>query len=497
MWVQRVIVFGILLAPSIWMLARIPPLWRDLDAYIQVTRSPASAAYMGHGPLYGIFARGPLFAGAIFERQPGEPLSLAKPRLTDSGVALLIVTQHLLLAGAAFALIALASGRFGVRLFLALAWASIPLFPTFAHCVGSESLSIILVLALAAAGLSIVKSREEPTGRAWLWFGALLWLVLLVRHVNLLLAFALPIALFAMTLRHRTRRRLNQAVVATAVSAICIVLAQASLQKLCRLENLRYHSRIGFTFLWRLPFLTALPQEAQHKVLAKIAARPMSDDAQKLVVMLREMLDEGSPLQAGDLIPRVRTTLFPPGVRWSGDRFDAALNDLAIAFLRPPTREHRHAAFSDFKGALITPLPEPATSLFTTTAYYFANAESMPACAGLTTFRNWTAEQLVALPTEHPYLRAWSGVRYSVALIFAAVLALSLVVLRKRIGGLVFAACLVVIGVLMIASTCFIGGILPRYTLPMWETLLIALVICGGAIGDYIAGKFSRPAPAA
>jgi len=32
------IVFTVLLIPSIWMLSTIPPLWRDVDGYLQVTR---------------------------------------------------------------------------------------------------------------------------------------------------------------------------------------------------------------------------------------------------------------------------------------------------------------------------------------------------------------------------------------------------------------------------------------------------------------------------
>ena len=48
---------AILFAPSIWMLTVIPPLWRDVDAYLQVTRPPGPETILQYGPLYCWLAR--------------------------------------------------------------------------------------------------------------------------------------------------------------------------------------------------------------------------------------------------------------------------------------------------------------------------------------------------------------------------------------------------------------------------------------------------------
>ncbi len=129
------------------MIATIPPLWRDVDAYNQLARDPLITTFWGHAPAYSYVAKVPLFLGEQIERWRG--IAVASPEsglspLTDTGVGLLIMLQHLALCGAAFYFILTITKFFWIRLALALAWASNALFYTFAHCAGSETLSVIL-----------------------------------------------------------------------------------------------------------------------------------------------------------------------------------------------------------------------------------------------------------------------------------------------------------------------------------------------------------------
>ena len=52
---------------------------------------------------------------------------------------------------------------------------------------------------------------------------------------------------------------------------------------------------------------------------------------------------------------------------------------------------------------------------------------------------------------------------------------------------------LVSLAAMMVAFTCLIGELLPRYTLPVWEAVWIALVLAGSAA---IESSNRRPAQA-
>src|SRR5262249_17522624 len=157
----------------------IPPLWRDLDAYIQLTNPPDILTVVHFGPLYCFGARIPLYVGyAIESLKAGKPFPglgfFIHPTLNDSGVFLLLLSQHLALFCGAFYFIVVASRVFWVRLVLAALWAINPLFYTFSNCVGSETLSMILTLLLGAVGLRIVQRCANIGWKRWVSFGVLL-----------------------------------------------------------------------------------------------------------------------------------------------------------------------------------------------------------------------------------------------------------------------------------------------------------------------------------
>jgi hypothetical protein len=505
------------------MIATIPPLWRDLDAYNQVTQDPLVATFWGHAPAYCYAAKVPLFLGDQLERLRG--IAVTSPRsesfqLTNSGVWLLIIAQHLALCGAAFYFILAISKFFWVRLVLALIWASNAFFYTFAHCVGSETLSMILVALVVVRALRLTRSRCEPRWIDWYFFAIGLCLCVLSRHVNLWLILLLPTAFLLSWaqsrassllasgdrqrrwLRQLGARALRQAVIATAIGIACLAVANSSTQALARKTRFHPHSRIGFTFLWRLHFLKTLSPPSHIALLRKVAARTHSTDARKLIALLEQMHEEGAGLNAEPFLQRAIHLLFPLGGAVQWEKLDGALNEMAFAFLLPPTPEHLHVARTEFVAALKMPVTEISSYLFEATAYYFQHKDEMPACAELSTFRGANADQIRLTPSQHRYFRLWEGLTYNKALAiwFSSLLVFAVMALRKKVNAAAISAfgiALTAVGLLMIASTCLLGAFIPRFGLPMWQLLLLSLYIFVGGTADLFATagfkRFARP----
>jgi hypothetical protein len=510
-----------LFAPSAWMIATIPPLWRDADAYIQATENPLVSTFWGHGPAYCYAVKVPLFAGEQLERlrrhipATHAPAS-SQPRLTNSGIWLLIVGQHLALCGAAFYFIVAVTRLFWVRLALALIWASNALAYTFAHCVGSETLSLIFIILLVGKALHLIRSGGEPGWRDWYGFAIALCVCILSRHLNLILIALLPTTFLLSWMLHRAlgfrasddrqrlelrqlrARDLRQAVIATAIGIACFAMTNLAVHNLARKSRFHPHSRIGFTFLWRLHFLQDFTPEARAALLRKVAARTHSPEARKLLALLEQMLAERADLMTTGPFMQRAIELFNGPLHW--EELDRALNRMAFAFLLPPTTELLYAARTDFVATLRMPSTEISSSLFATTAYYFDNKEQMPGCAELVTFRGANAEKIWQLQFQHRYFRLWQGLSYDRALL-VWVVALSIFVLtarrRKLNPGTISALgiALPAIGITFVIATCVLDEFSPRFALPMWQLLLLSFYIFLGKTADVAATDVFKRTP--
>jgi hypothetical protein len=510
------IVFTVLLIPSIWMLSTIPPLWRDVDGYLQVTRPLGAETILQYGPLYCFVARIPLYLGSAIDclRLSASLPKLSffvHPVLTDSGVFLLVASQHLALCLASFYLIAVTARLFLVRFILAVAWAVNPLFYSFAHCVGAETLSMILVLFIGTTGLRIIQQSRNIPNKEWFLFGVPVWLCILTRHINAVLAGLLPLTFllvsgsrliatrFARSQSPRRWHRLQwkrasqKAMIAVAVGISCVLLANASLRTLCYAVQLRYHSVVGFAFLGRLKFLAGLPVQERNQLLDEAAKNTNSADVKKLISMLR---NEFTGVTANWDVAAFKKKAQASLLQTQDDagaqgRFYSALNGMVWTFLCPPDKILLGAVAADFKRSQEITIPEVVGFLFVTTKFYFSHRDVMPQCASLITFRDKNADQIFALFKSHSYFRHPKKLTYRALFVcWAGLFALFCLIakIRRRDGADLasYSAALTALGLFIMFANCLLAVFQPRYTLPMWELAIMSVTILFGAIMEYL-----------
>lgn len=498
--VINAILVAILFAPSVWMLKTIPPLWRDLDGYAQVTLPPSVTTILHYAPLYNFLARIPLFLGyAFYASRTGSTVPSLEffrtPTLTDSGVYLLLFAQHAALCAASICVITAAAKSPLIRIALALLWASNPLFYAFAHCVGSETLSFILVVLLGAFGLMFVRREPKSQTRDWLIYGFLLVLCILTRHVNAVLATLLPFA-FALRFvlaRGEGARWLRRALLAGAVGVAGLAISHSTLRVLSHLNGIRYYSDVGYTFLWRLKFLDEVPPETRDQLLERVQHKTRSPDAQLVLESLRAQFRSGYDIE--QFLARTGP-LFPAADAESAQvRFVAALNETVEAFLFSPEPLFVEAIRDDLWRDWKLQIPSVVKSLFGSTAYYFAVPEKMPGCAGLVTFRNTNAQWIKDQFRAYHFTHKAGNFTYG-ALFFAWLVALVMIVAMSVTAApllLPYAIALVLTGWLIeLANRILCEGI-PRHTLPMWTLTIVSITIVFGCFGDAVLAQRKGP----
>src|SRR4029077_7513711 len=101
--------------------------------------------------------------------------------------------------------------------------------------------------------------------------------------------------------------------------------------------RLQPHSRIGFTFLWRLHSINELAPEARAALLQRVSARAPSGPVRDLIALLGQM--HAQRTDAWDPNPFMQRAIdfFGGPPHWK--ELDHGLNQMAFAFLWPPAPE--------------------------------------------------------------------------------------------------------------------------------------------------------------
>lgn len=488
--------------PSLWLIWSVPPLWKDVDAYNQTVRPPGMVTILLHAPLYCTLSRVPLWFGYLISASgPAESLGhfIKHTQLTDAGVYSLVILQHGALWCGALYLIYGIGRTLPARLFLAVFFASNPVFYGYAHCVGSEALSMIVILFLAGSGVRLMLRYPDIGVRDWTIFTLLLAAACLTRHINYVLGAVLPITMIVVMLERRFRflasdqdaaaefqfpKAAKAWLMSVATGVIGLAFATSVTHLLCWRARTPWRSTFGSTFVWRLNFLETMQPQQRRQLLGIIALKCRLPESRQLLDALLTWIDRNKHWDPA-FIREVHSALSDPEMKFHSEKFDRALNEIAWGFLYPPVAPLRSVALSDFTQAMRCGEGDIVQFLFVSTDYFFSHRGEMPQCAQLKTFRE--ARDRLIEARKLPYFQLWNPVSFRAWSIFGLVALLSGLVVDYKRGGqntplILFAVCLWMVGMVMVLLNCFLAELQPRYILPMMELLLLSLMIMCGVL---------------
>jgi hypothetical protein len=486
--------------PSLWLLLSVPPLWRGVDAYNQTVRPPGMVTILLHAPLYCSLSRVPLWFGYLISGAgPAESFGyfIKHSQLTDAGVYLLVVLQHAaLLCGAVYLIYAIARTLL-LRLFLAALFASQPLFYGFAHCVGSEALSMIVILLLAASGVRLMLRYPDIRLHDWIIFTVLVAAAALTRHINCVLAAVLPITMILIIIEGGLRRFVTDQkaiaagnfhfskawkiwLISIATGIVGLFCATSVTHLFCWRSHTPWRSTFGYTFLWRFNFLETMQPSSRQALLNLVASKCILPESHQLLEVLGNWIDRNKNWEPGAFIQEAHSNLLDSEMKYHGEKFDRVLNEIASGFLYPPVAPLRSAALSDFTKATEFTEGDIVQFLFVNTDYFFSHRDKMPQCSGLKTFRGPRDRLLEARKLS--YFRWWNLFSFCAWGIFGLLVLLSVLVVDYKRGGkntpvILLAVSLWFVGMAIMLLNCFFAQLQPRYILPMMELLLLSLMI--------------------
>ena len=267
---------------------------------------------------------------------------------------------------------------------------------------------MILVLFIGATGLRIIRHSHNVPKKEWFLFGIPLWLCMLTRQINAVLAGLLPLTFFLLVLFRLICGQIRSMPIMCRMESITlqtslpksghrcrcrhliVVLANASLRTCATPLKCLYHSVVGFAFLGRIKFLARLPVQERNQLLDKASKNTNSADVKELISLLRNEFNGRAANWDADAFKRsAQASLVSIARRRSLSRGDSMMRSTAWsrAFLCPPDKiligrsSHR---FQKIQGITI---PEVVSFLFVSTKILFSHREAMPQCASLVTFR--------------------------------------------------------------------------------------------------------------
>ncbi len=514
--------------PSLYLLASVPPFWRDTDGFFQIAGTFAPKGIVHWLPGYCLGGRVVMIAGGIVDslvRGHGLPyLSLGSPELSDAGVWALIIVQHAFLWFALRRTVTTFGGTFPWRCALAAIFVCTPWLYAFAHCVGSEAFSNPWVLLMAAAGWRAFCAPVVRRTEVWACFGLLL-AACLTRQINAVLASLVPLACLCgipfVWWRRRARaghgevpvsasalagggpgeivrKGLLRAAGFTALGLVAIVAADGTQRLLCALSRVPYRSTFGETFEWRLSFLARMPEPAREALLERVAARTHDPLTMEAAKSLDGWLARGQPWEDMYLHRTLTAALERRGVTKYQNRAYASnvrLNRLAREFLLDASPELLAAVRDDACRVPFLQQRELAATPPSLTAWLFSQLgdDRFARLRGLASFRV-PPEAYARRARFDPYLHLGGAMPLWVWPALASVLGVA-AAWRGRWRAAAYAAALLATAFLMVLGTCASTFFAARFHLPFASLTQVAALLAASQAFAPAAGNDRRGVP--
>ncbi len=507
--------------PSVFMMVTAPPLWRDTDAWAQVTSPPNVSTLVRFGAAYCFGARVPMWIGTVVGAAQGKndwPKAdfFSTPAATDSGITALILTQHLLLVGALTLLVFSASDRNGVRLGLcALCVVQSPLY-IYAHCVGTETLTLILIISLTA-----MLGRIGRTGLRWrivAVYSILLLVAILTRHANAVLAAMLPGAILLGAMIEGVRMRCwasMQSVFKPLFLAIAISLLTIGISKILSwsfavADNQIYRSNAGYTLQWKLGYMNVMDPDARRDYWQQVLGSPKDGSpVSPLIYAINiDHLNEKGRWQTKTLFTQIveKIKSEDPEISHSDAvaRAEIALNSLIKAFLLRGGKPYWNSVAEDFFQGLVWGPAAISDQLVKTTAVFYDDTSliDLPrnqSIYELATFKGRDANGVREVFFANPLFGVVSHLLppHGVYLLIGILLSSGLIAFggaaQWRAAGVVLSV--LASAVLMWFLTKLFTQDLPRFAAPLYASAFAAVVFVAGQTATFIMGRFRYREP--
>lgn len=281
----------VLSLPSAYLLSVYPPLWKDVDALVQLIL-PASIGNTYHFPsLFCFGARLIVWLGDCFLtwKWP-DLLGLQKPTLL--GIYALVVAQHLALVLSLGLLCKVLTRREWLRGAFVVGFFFASSLYTNAHLCGSEAWSLCATIFLFAFGLRIYSDHGSRIIN-WIGYGSSLVLAIGSRHVNLLLGFWL-IALYMIATFMRPRigqpselppRPLLKAGLAVVLLAVALFSNSYLNRYIANWAGIEPRTTLGHTLSDRIDSFLAQIGPVERAKLGQELAATTSDHNARLAIL--------------------------------------------------------------------------------------------------------------------------------------------------------------------------------------------------------------------